>query len=103
MAKIKLRGKTSATSQVEEIMTATPQCASPDFTLDDVLQLFTTYGFRHLPVVSNVTPTHLVAKPSLRPQCVGLISISDVLRTVCAWPDRPVHWPGGQPPLDTAV
>ena len=84
-------------------MTATPQCASPDFTLDDVLQLFTTYGFRHLPVVSNVTPTHLVAKPSLRPQCVGLISISDVLRTVCAWPDRPVHWPGGQPPLDTAV
>ena len=44
VAKIKLRGKTSAHSKVEDIMTATPQCASPSFTLDDVLQLFTTYG-----------------------------------------------------------
>ena len=103
ICKMKVHGRESASTRVRSVMTPTPQCASPDFTLDDVLQLFTTFGFRHLPVVSAIMPGHVAARPSLHPHVVGLLSINDVLRTICAWPDRPLHWPCGQQPLDTAV
>ena len=107
--KIKVEGKTSVDTSIREVMTRTPWCASPDFSLDDVLSLMTRYGFRHLPIVGSLGGVSPEGAPEssamdgghgpIRPRCLGLLSIVDVMRTICEWPDRPMGWPDGKPPL----
>lgn len=101
--KVKMQGRESINTRVSQIMSTTPWCATPDFTLDDILTVMTTYGFRHLPVVGSLTTQPSKGGPSLHPHCIGLISVNDVLRTVTQWPDRPLHWPDNEPPLASAV
>jgi CBS domain-containing protein len=106
--KVKVAGLTSIDTLVSEIMTPTPWCASLDFTLDDVLTVMTRYGFRHMPVVGSVGEPEPGGEPPrvddggsspFRPRCHGIISITDVMRTICEWPDRPLSWPDNEPPL----
>lgn len=105
--KIKVEGKTSVDTSIRDVMTRTPWCASIDFTLDDILSLMTRYGFRHLPIVGALgdvpangnEQTTMSSHGSMRPRCLGLLSIVDVMRTICEWPERPMHWPDGKEPL----
>lgn len=104
--KVKVEGKASVDTLVRDVMTRTPWCASVDFTLDDILTIMTRYGFRHLPIVGAlgaVAPkAHGEALNSdrpIRPRCLGLLSVVDVMRTICDWPERPMGWPNGKAPL----
>ena len=107
--KVKVEGRASVDTPIRDVMTATPWCASLDFTLDDVLELMTRYGFRHMPVVGAVGEAGATgerervaaasAAAELRPRCHGLISIVDVMRTITEWPDRPMTWPDNEAPL----
>ncbi len=45
--------KDSVTLTLEEVMTSSPDCASPDFTILESLQRMQACGFRHLPVVED--------------------------------------------------
>ena len=105
--KIKVEGRTSVDTLIRDVMTRTPWCASPDFTLDDILSLMTRYGFRHLPIVGALGGVPAEGREAaemsgthgpIRPRCLGLLSIVDVMRTICEWPDRPMGWPDGKPP-----
>ncbi len=103
--KVKVAGRTSTDTPVRDVMTPSPWCASLDFTLDDVLTVMTRYGFRHMPVVGAVGEPEAGraeddgSSGPLRPRCHGLISITDVMRTICEWPHRPLSWPDNEPPL----
>ncbi len=117
--KVKLEGRSSAETPVWRVMTSAPWCASLDFTLDDVLTVMTRYGFRHMPIVggagaaedsgarggpaeaetSGGSDSDEGATTPLRPRCLGLLSVVDVMRTITEWPERPMHWPDNQPPL----
>ena len=99
VAKVKVEGRASQDTQVAEVMTRTPWCASLDYSLDDVLQVMTSYGFRHMPIVAGVGEPGGGRPGSLRPRCLGLLSIVDIMRTICQWPDRPMHWPDGKAPM----
>ena len=101
VSKVKLEGRTSTDMLVREAMTPQPWCASLDFTLDDVLTVLTSYGFRHMPIVGAVGDPAAGGgdRASLRPRCLGLLSVVDILRTIVEWPDRPIQWPDNAPPL----
>jgi CBS domain-containing protein len=67
--KVMLRGKTSRTSTVREIMTTELTTAHPRETVEDCLRFMTEKRIRHLPVVAD---------GSLR----GVISIGDLVKEV---------------------
>ncbi len=67
--KVMLRGKTSRTSTVREIMTTELTIAHPRETVEDCLRFMTEKRIRHLPVVAD---------GSLR----GVISIGDLVKEV---------------------
>lgn len=92
--KVKVEGRHSDDTTVAQVMTQTPWCASIDFTLDDVLTIITTYGFRHLPVVGGLGGLR-DGPPSLRPRPIGLVSVNDILRVITAWPSPSNRWPEG--------
>ena len=53
LKKVALMGRTSKTTAVSEIMTASPFTVSPDANMEDCMQLMTNKRIRHLPVVEN--------------------------------------------------
>ncbi len=67
--KVMLRGKTSRTSTVGEIMTTELTTANPRETVEDCLRFMTEKRIRHLPVIAN---------GELR----GVISIGDLVKEV---------------------
>jgi CBS domain-containing protein len=67
--KVILHGKTSAETQVGEIMTPDVVTVSPDQTIADCMALMTEKRFRHLPVVEG-------------DQILGVISIGDVVKAI---------------------
>lgn len=67
--KVMLRGKTSRTSTVREIMTTELTIAHPRETVEDCLRFMTEKRIRHLPVIAD---------GSLR----GVISIGDLVKEV---------------------
>lgn len=69
--KVVLRGRSSRTSMVSEVMTSDPCCIPPERTADECMALMTEKRIRHLPVVEGK-------------QLVGIISIGDVVKTVLA-------------------
>ncbi|WP_421775292.1 CBS domain-containing protein [Gracilimonas sp.] len=66
-----LEGRTSKTTEVQEIMTKDVIRVEPTDTVNLCMQLMTEKKIRHLPVVDNE-------------QVVGVISIGDVVKTVIA-------------------
>ena len=69
--KVYLRGRSSDTSKVSEVMTSDPVCISPERTADECMALMTEKRIRHLPVVVDG-------------KLAGIISIGDVVKTVLA-------------------
>jgi CBS domain-containing protein len=67
--KIILKGKTSRTTPVREIMTTEVVCVGPDQTLEDCMALMTERRVRHLPVVDAGN-------------LIGVISIGDVVKDI---------------------
>lgn len=67
--KVALRGRTSDTTSVSEIMTSAVSTVSPDASVDDCMEMMTTGRFRHLPVVENGG-------------VIGVISIGDIVKAV---------------------
>lgn len=67
LRQIVLKGRTSRTTQVHEIMTAEVVCAHADDTLEACMAVMTEKRIRHLPVLDEG-------------RLAGLISIGDVVR-----------------------
>ena len=69
--KVYLRGRSSDTTKVSDVMTSDPVCIPPERTADECMALMTEKRIRHLPVVVDS-------------RLVGIISIGDVVKTVLA-------------------
>lgn len=67
--KVILKGRTSKTTPVEDIMVADVFCVNPTNTVNLCMQIMTQKKIRHLPVVDE-------------DKVVGVISIGDVVKTV---------------------
>ena len=67
--KLILKGKSSKTTQIRELMTENPITVSPENSIDDCMTLMTGKFIRHLPVVEG-------------DKLVGLISIGDVVKHI---------------------
>lgn len=67
--KVALKGKSSKSSPVAEMMTARVFVVTPDDSIDTCMQIMTKSKVRHLPVVENKT-------------LVGIVSIGDVVKKI---------------------
>lgn len=65
--KLILKGKSSKTTPISELMTQNPITVTPENTVDECMNLMTGKFIRHLPVVENE-------------KLIGLISIGDVVK-----------------------
>jgi CBS domain-containing protein len=65
--KLILKGKSSKTTPISELMTQNPITVTPENTIDECMNLMTGKFIRHLPVVEH-------------DKLVGLISIGDVVK-----------------------
>jgi CBS domain-containing protein len=65
--KLILKGKSSKTTPISELMTQNPITVTPEHTVDECMALMTGKFIRHLPVMDNG-------------ELVGLISIGDVVK-----------------------
>ena len=69
--KIVLKGRSSDTTKVEEIMTPNVIVVSPRTKTRECMQLMTEKNFRHLPVVEEG-------------RCIGMVSIRDIVSDIIA-------------------
>lgn len=67
--KVIVKGRSSKSTQVQEIMTADVCTATPDQTVNDCMTTMTERRIRHLPVIENE-------------KVVGLISIGDLVQAI---------------------
>ncbi len=67
--KVVLRGKTSKTTLIGEIMTEDPITITPDNSVEECMRVMTNRFIRHLPVVENGT-------------VVGIVSIGDLVKFI---------------------
>jgi signal-transduction protein with cAMP-binding, CBS, and nucleotidyltransferase domain len=67
--KVILKGKSSRTTTVGELMSSPPICASPEMNLQDCMTLMTNNHVRHLPVMDEG-------------QVIGVVSIGDVVGNI---------------------
>jgi len=67
--KLILKGKSSKTTPISELMTRNPITVSPETSIDDCMNVMTDKFIRHLPVVEE-------------DQLVGIISIGDVVKHI---------------------
>jgi CBS domain-containing protein len=70
MNSIALKGRSSETTAVEDVMTTDVKTVRPDKPLEECLQLMTELRFRHLPVVNEDDAL------------IGLISIGDCVKQI---------------------
>lgn len=69
LRRIVLRGRTSKTTQVKEVMTTDVICVEPDASVENCMQIMTAQKCRHLPVLEDGTLN-------------GIISIGDCVKQV---------------------
>lgn len=67
--KVILKGKSSASTPVHEIMTKNIYCLSPDDNIDQCMALMNENQIRHLPIVENG-------------RVVGVVTIMDVIKNI---------------------
>lgn len=67
--KVILKGKSSKTTAVSDLMSSPPITASPELTLHDCMRLMTDNHVRHLPVLQHGT-------------LIGVVSIGDVVNAI---------------------
>jgi CBS domain-containing protein len=69
LRRIALRGRTSRTTRVEEVMTTDVIRVKPDTSVEQCMQIMTAHKCRHLPVVDD-------------DELVGIISIGDCVKQI---------------------
>ena len=67
--KVVLKGKLSRETPIKDIMSSPVFFVSPDFTMDQCMQVMTLRRVRHLPVIENG-------------KVVGVLSIGDLVKTI---------------------
>jgi len=67
--KVILKGKSSTTTRVQEIMTSPVIFVTPDQALDDCMMIMTRSRIRHLPILANE-------------KVIGVVSIGDLVKWV---------------------
>lgn len=67
-----LKGKSSKTTQISEVMTATVLCGKPDETVEQAMGMMVDKHIRHLPVTNNG-------------QVVGVLSMGDLVKETIAY------------------
>src|SRR5512143_1177668 len=67
--KVILKGKSSRTTTVGELMSSPPICASPELTIGECMVMMNSNHIRHLPVMNNGEVT-------------GVVSIGDVVGAI---------------------
>ncbi|MGI9421602.1 MAG: CBS domain-containing protein [Hyphomicrobiaceae bacterium] len=67
--KIVLAGRTSPNTPVQDIMSTSVVCTTPERTVQDCMAIMTERGIRHLPVLDH---KHVV----------GIVSIGDLVKTI---------------------
>jgi len=67
--KVILKGKSSTTTRVQEIMTSPVIFVTPDQALDDCMMIMTRSRIRHLPILAN-------------DKVIGVVSIGDLVKWV---------------------
>ena len=67
--KVILKGRSSGSTHVHEIMTRNVYCLSPDDNIDQCMALMNDNQIRHLPIVENG-------------QVVGVVTIMDVIKNI---------------------
>jgi len=67
--KVVLQGRSSSTTQVQEVMTSQVHCVLPRQTTAECMALMTSRRIRHLPVIDS------------QERIVGIISIGDVVKS----------------------
>lgn len=76
--KVILKGRSSESTRVDEIMTGSVQTATPDQTVAGCMGLMSEGRFRHLPVVEGEA-------------VVGIISIGDLVQAIIADQQEEIH------------
>ncbi len=76
--KVILKGKSSQSTTVGELMSCPPICACPALTLRDCMALMTANHIRHLPVMD-------------KDAIVGLVSIGDIVKMVISEQDTTIQ------------
>jgi len=67
--KVILKGRTSKTTKVKEIMTSDVYCVSQNETLEECMALMTDKKFRHLPIMEDE-------------RVIGVISVGDLIKQI---------------------
>lgn len=67
--KVILKGRSSKTTSVGELMSTDVPCVRPDDTIEDCMNAMTGRRTRHLPVIAN-------------DQVIGVVSIGDVVKAI---------------------
>lgn len=90
--KIALQGRSSGSTQVEEVMTRKVHCVLPQQTSEECMALMTSNRMRHLPVVDE------------QRQLLGLISIGDLVKSIISEQQFTIqqleHYISGTTPLN---
>ena len=76
--KVILKGRSSHTTAVGELMTPSPVTVGPEFTLRDCMELMKQKNIRHLPVTQEGTP-------------VGMVTIRDVVNAIISLQDEAIE------------
>lgn len=76
--KVILKGRTSKTTKVSEIMSADPYTIEPSDTVETCMAMMTDKKFRHLPVLENG-------------KLAGVISIGDLVKAVISKQEVEIH------------
>jgi len=76
--KVILKGKSSKSTTVEELMSSPPICAGPAMTMHECMVLMTTHHVRHLPVLEGCSIT-------------GVVSIGDVVAAIIRDQEKTIH------------
>ncbi len=70
-----LKGRSSKTTQISDVMTHNVICGKPDDTVEQALTLLTSKNFRHLPVVDN-------------DKVLGILSLGDLAKETIDYQKR---------------
>ena len=72
---VMLKGRSSKTTQISDVMTHNVICGKPDDTVEQALTLLTSKNFRHLPVVEN-------------DKVLGILSLGDLAKETIDYQQR---------------
>ncbi len=76
--KVILKGKSSKSTTVEELMSSPPICARPQMTMDECMVKMTAHHIRHLPVLEGN-------------RVVGVVSIGDAVAAIIRSQEATIH------------